>query len=248
MKLIDVQNRTIRFFKQICGKDIWTWRQVRMQTMVLGKERYVVCPDLLTSRSIVYSAGIGDDISFDLDIIEHFGATIYAFDPSPSSIAWIEKYNLPFEFKFFPYGISDHDGEIILYAAEGKEDVFSSCDRKNESNVPFEVPVMRLASIMKELGHTRIDLLKIDIEGGEYAVIKDMIDSEIKPAQMIIEFHHRFIKSGISMTRNILRLLKKSGYKIIYISPSGYVYTFVCRELTKTIQYFQYARIFDRRA
>ncbi len=231
MRFIDAFNRAARFVRQVSGKDVWNWRQVRVETVVLGKERYVVCPNLLTSRSIVYSAGIGDDISFDLDLIKHFAATVYGFDPSPSSIAWIEKYSLPFEFKFFPYGISDHDGEILLYPSENGGNSFSIYGRKMESGAPFEVPVMRLSSVMRELGHTRIDLLKLDIEGMEYAVIRDMIDSDIKPAQMIVEFHHRFSDVGISKTRDSLRMLKKYGYKIVHVDPSGYVYSFVRREL-----------------
>ncbi|MCM8758359.1 MAG: FkbM family methyltransferase [Candidatus Omnitrophica bacterium] len=232
MILKDVFNRAIRFLKQVSGKDVWNWRQVKMRTLVVGKERYVICPDLLTSRSIVYSVGIGDDISFDLDIIEHFGATIYGFDPSPSSVAWIEKYNLPFQFKFFPYGVSDHDGEILLYRSENVED--DSVSLKGSTKEAFEAPVMRLSSIMKELGHTRIDLLKLDIEGMEYSVIKDMIDSEIKPMQLVVEFHHRFPEIGISMTKDTLRLLKKAGYKIVYINPSGDVYTFVRTNLAQS--------------
>ncbi|MCX7705337.1 MAG: FkbM family methyltransferase [bacterium] len=231
MRLKDAWNRANRFLRQLAGNDVWNWRQVRVQTMVFGKDRYVICPHLLTSRSIVYSAGIGDDISFDLDIIRYFGLTVYGFDPSPSSIAWKEKYNLPFEFRFFPYGISDHDGEILLYQSQDETVSFSIHGRgRKDSFVPFEAPVMRLSSIMKELGHTRLDLLKLDIEGQEYAVIKDMIESEIKPVQLIVEFHHRFPEIGIAMTRNALRALKKYGYKIVYIDPSGYVYSFVRRE------------------
>lgn len=235
MKLRDIFNRALRFLKQISGKDVWNWRQVKMRTLTVGRERYVICPELLTSRSIVYSAGIGDDISFDLDIIEHFGATIFGFDPSPSSIAWVEKYNLPFQFRFFPYGVSDHDGEILLYRSDDDQNSSFSFrrSRKGEPRESFEAPVMRLSSIMKELGHTRIDLLKLNIEGMEYSVIKDMIDSEIKPIQLVVEFHHRFPEFGISMTRDALRLLKKAGYKIVYINPSGDVYTFIRRELVR---------------
>lgn len=231
MKLSDVRHRTERFVRQLCGRDVWNWRQVRIETLVLGKEGYVICPGLLTSRSIVYSAGIGDDISFGLDIIKHFGATVYCFDPSPSSVAWIEKYNLPFEFKFFPYGISDHDGEILIYSSKEKESDFTLHCGSKETSIPIEVPVMRISSIMKELGHTRIDLLKLDIETQEYAVIKDMIECRIKPAQMVIVFHHNLPETGIFMTREALRSLKKYGYKIVHINPSGYVYSFVHRDL-----------------
>ena len=37
---------------------------------------------------------------------------------------------------------------------------------------------------MKELGHNKIDILKMDIEGAEYAVINDIERSGIRPEQI----------------------------------------------------------------
>ncbi|HPP66608.1 MAG TPA: FkbM family methyltransferase [bacterium] len=228
MKFKDIRRRTERFAKQIFGKDVWTYPEVTTELFFAGKEHYVVCSKYLSPKSIIYSAGIGDDISFDLDIIKTFGASVYGFDPSPVSIAWVEKYNLPVEFRFFPYGISDHDGTMFLYPPENpKSTSFSLVDYANTSAKAFEVPVRRVLSVMKELGHSHIDLLKLDIEGGEYMVIDDMIRTDIKPGQIVVEFHHRFSEIGISKTKYALRLLKSNGYKIVYVDPRGYVYSFI---------------------
>lgn len=43
---------------------------------------------------------------------------------------------------------------------------------------------------MKELSHSVIDILKIDIEGSEYDVIEDLINSKIRPKELLNEFHH----------------------------------------------------------
>jgi FkbM family methyltransferase len=231
MKFKDIRRRAERFLKQLCGKDIWIWRNIRVETMVAGKERYVICPKFLSSRSIVYSAGIGDDISFDIELIKNFGCSVFGFDPSPSSIAWVEKYNLPIEFRFYPYGISDHDGEALMYPPENPDSTSFSLVCKKTSSDAFEVPVRCLTSIMRELGHTHIDLLKLDIEGGEYAVIEDMIQREIRPGQIIVEFHHRFPEIGLSMTKKAIRELKKAGYRIFYIDPKGEEFSFIHRNL-----------------
>lgn len=229
MKFKDLRRRAERFAKQISGRDVWNWRQAKPEIFFAGKEKYAVCSEYLSSRSLVYSAGIGDDISFDLDIIKTFGSTVYGFDPSPLSIAWVEKYNLPVEFRFLPYAISDRDGTMFLYPPENpKSTSFSLVDyAKTSSSDAFEVPVRRISSIMKEFGHSHIDLLKLDIEGGEYMVLEDIAESDIRPEQIIVEFHHRFYKKGISKTKHALKLLKASGYKIVYIDPRGYVYSFI---------------------
>src|SRR5262245_49383259 len=45
-----------------------------------------ICAD-----SIVYSFGVGEDASFDMALIERFGLTIHAFDPTPKSIEWAKR-------------------------------------------------------------------------------------------------------------------------------------------------------------
>ena len=64
--------------------------------------------------------------------------------------------------------------------------------------------------------HQKIDLLKIDIEGFEYGVIDDILNSKVPVSQIVLEFHHHF--KGISILRTIKSILKlkRAGYKLIY--------------------------------
>ena len=41
---------------------------------------------------------------------------------------------------------------------------------------------------MENLGHTHIDILKIDIEGSEIVVLNKMLDDQIYPKYLCIEF------------------------------------------------------------
>ena len=85
----------------------------------------------------------------------------------------------------------------------------------------------RLQTIMSELNHEHIDLLKMDIEGAEYDVISDMMESGILPDQLLIEFHHRFENIKSAKTRESIELLRSFGYLLFYISDSGTDYGFV---------------------
>jgi hypothetical protein len=80
---------------------------------------------------------------------------------------------------------------------------------------------------MKRLGHTTIDVLKMDIEGAEYEVIEDIVSSRISINQILVEFHHRFPTIGIEKTKNAIKQLNKAGYKIFSISESGQEYSFI---------------------
>ena len=49
---------------------------------------------------------------------------------------------------------------------------------------------------IKELGHEKIDILKMDIEGAEFEVIHDIICDGIEFGQLCIEVHDRFFENG----------------------------------------------------
>ena len=56
----------------------------------------------------------------------------------------------------------------------------------------FQIPVRSMASIMKELGHDRIYVLKLDVEGSEYRMLEGLIDSGVCDHidQLTLEWHH----------------------------------------------------------
>ena len=75
----------------------------------------------------------------------------------------------------------------------------------------------------------RIDLLKMDIEGAEYEVLEGLLQSEIQPRQLLVEFHHRFVEQGLERTYDIIARLRKTGYGIIAISEIGREISFLKR-------------------
>src|SRR5262245_13754346 len=85
----------------------------------------------------------------------------------------------------------------------------------------IDAPVARLASIMQQLGHDRLDILKLDIEGGEYAVLQDLLSEGIPARQLLLEFHHHFPGIGINATVEVVQALQAAGFRIFHISARG---------------------------
>jgi FkbM family methyltransferase len=212
------------------GKDVLYRRDVHCKYRMFGRDgaQFAICPNLIDSASIVYSCGIGTDISFDLELIQCFGTQVHAFDPTPRSLEWLKTQNLPGQFRVYAYGIANLDG-ISSFALP------ISCSHVSHSMVlgrshqkaTVSAPVKRIGSIMKELGHTRIDLLKMDIEGAEYDVIDDLVNGAIPIRQLCIEFHHRWPEIGVTKTRRAIDGLRASGYRIFYTSETGEEYSFL---------------------
>ena len=178
----DTLRRARRIVRSVVGTDVYVRRQVKRPTELVGGRQgsgfggWVVDPQPLSEASVVYSAGIGDDVSFDLALIDRFGFTVHAFDPTPESHRWLATQTLPEEFVAHEFGLASHDGVIPFFAHENEEWIAHSTI-KSAHTVPtgVELPVRRLTTVMEQLGHERIDLLKVDIEGAEYEVIDDLV-------------------------------------------------------------------------
>lgn len=206
----------------------------KIQTIIpkinLGTEYggWTIAPEYINKDSIVYSFGIGEDISFDLELINKFGVNVYAFDPTPKSINWVKSQNVPVNFKMYEYGIADFDGVAQFNPPENPDHVSHTLlDRPSTSNRAISVQVYTLQTIMKMLKHTHIDILKMDIEGAEYPVLRDLINQDIPIKQLLVEFHHSFDNISFKETKQTIELLNLKGYKIFDVSSSGLEYSFI---------------------
>ena len=71
----------------------------------------------------------------------------------------------------------------------------------------------------------------MDVEGAEYDVIKDIEISNIRPDQILVEFHHRFPDIGINKSKDAIRRLREMGYCLFAISDTGEEFSFVLNHL-----------------
>lgn len=182
--------------------------------------------------SIIYSFGAGDNISWDLAVIKKFGCKIYAFDPDPKSIAWLSRQSVPPQFIFSPEGIGTYDGSQRFYDPFNPKNVYVSSIRKNKTYT--DLPIKKMSTLMQERGHNHIDLLKLDIEGSEYAVIKDIYNMDIR--QILVEIHEHFFHGwkglkpfyGKFKTWLLLRKLKSVGFKVVNVLGNDYTLSRTC--------------------
>jgi FkbM family methyltransferase len=220
-KIRDCVHYCRRFIRFITGLDHLYGADVHARKLHLGNDNasWCVLPGMLTPESIVYSVGVGTDVSFDLELIRRFGVVVHGFDPTPRSIKWVRIQNLPERFIMHEWGVAGRDGMLGFCPPACEDHVSYSAVREGSETV--QLPVFRLASIMSALGHRNIDVLKLDIEGSEYEVIDDLLANNILPRQLLVEFHHRIKKIGISKTRHSVRRLRTVGYSIFDVSRSG---------------------------
>lgn len=212
------------------GRDIRFPVEAKVPMVRHGSEYggWWICPRGISAGAVIYSFGIGTDISFDLSLIETYGLTVNAFDPTPSSIAWLKAQPLPAQFRWQELGIAAYDGRATFFPPADPAHVSHSVVPPEESDRQgIEVDVRRLSSIMESLGHDRIDVLKLDVEGAEYDVLDEILAGCVRPAQLLVEFHHRVAGIGVERTRRAAAGLQAAGYRIFSVSDTGEEYGFI---------------------
>jgi FkbM family methyltransferase len=187
----------------------------------------------LNNSSIVYSLGVGDDIKLDKHLIRLCGCNVYAFDPtvkSPNAEDGQTDYLK--KFKFYQWAVMGEDRTCELFRRINSQGRFSGMytfdSESADKGESIKVQALTISSIMDRLKHSKIDLLKIDIEGAEYQVINKMLDDKIYPEQLLIEFHHRFEGLNINDSKGLVERLKNCGYYPFYVSVTGREVSFQC--------------------
>jgi FkbM family methyltransferase len=186
---------------------------------------HTVPAKFLTAQSIVYSFGIGTDASFDSGVISRYGCRVHGFDPTPKCIQWVSQQDFGPDFCFHPIGLGEEDGNIPFQVPEKETHV--SFSRAEDPASGVWLPVRRLKTIMHDLGHEQLDLLKLDIEGFEYAALREMLASRIFPRVIAVEFHHRMYDCTDRQTREAVASLKSVGYLLFHVSDTGREYSFM---------------------
>lgn len=189
-----------------------------------------VLADRVNASSVVYGVGVGHDASWDLAMIERFGCTVHAFDPTPRSVEWVASQKWPEKFAFHPWGLATFDGEAT-FVMPNADPTWSSYVMNAADGTPkheeVRVPVRRLDTIMRELGHPRVDVIKIDIEGAEYDVLDDLVSGSLRPGQILAEFHYWHDRPAVERFRRNIDGLRRVGYRAFARSPHGPEISFV---------------------
>lgn len=185
---------------------------------------------LQSSRQpVVLSFGVGYDLEFEKDVNKLYNAKIFAFDPTPKSIEWVNSNYLPSNIQFRPKGISKNNEIIDFYPIDENSKDRPGFSSKRGGGNCHKGECKCLHDILQEegLNISDVDILKMDIEGMEYEVVGDLIENKYFPDYLLIEYHHRRYNIKPRQTKKSIQKLRENGYKVFYISDTGYEFGLV---------------------
>jgi FkbM family methyltransferase len=174
----------------------------------------------LSSDSVCYLAGLGEDASFDLGLIERFGCTVYAFDPVPEAAQYARTVSeREPRFRFLPVGLWSSDTTLRFYEHPGEGFVSRSATDMHGTGRYAEAHVRSLDSLMAELANERIDLLKLSVEGSEYEIVGDVISKRLPVGILCVEFAQ---PAPLKRIVGEVRELEAAGYRPVNASLPPY--------------------------
>ncbi len=164
----------------------------------------------------IISAGVGEDISFDVEMAVNFNSNIILVDPTPRSIMHFDNFKNNLEnIKQKETDEYKYLNQVDLENFSSKNVVLSPLALEKENNIEvkfFEpenekhvshsiinwqkvadsryitVKTVTVKKIMETYNLKNIEILKLDIEGSEVNVLNKMFDDDIYPNQLLIEF------------------------------------------------------------
>ena len=225
-RLARMAKRAVRL---LTGRDVLYKLEIHPRKKHIGSMYggWMILPELLNSRSVVYSVGVGNDISFDLELIRRFGVTVHGFDPSPFAIQWLATQDVPDKYIFHPWGLGHIDGSADFFSPVSGGMFSLHKEQFHGELTQVQVPIHRLPTIAGNLRTEAIDLLKIDIEGAEYDLLPDLIESTVPIRQLLVEFHHRIGVRPLASTVNSVDRLKEAGFQLFHVSETSSEFSFL---------------------
>jgi hypothetical protein len=206
----------------------------------------------LDEDSVVYSAGVGEDISFDMLLSDKYKCNIVLIDPTKRSKKHFDELKHYYEkIKWKLSGDIQEDYYGIMYPLKPDLDKFTFVEKglwdKKEPNMKFykpvnkqyvshsllegvcsdeytEVDVDTLRNIMDENNHYTIDVLKLKIQGAEVKVLQDMLNENIFPRYICI--HFTIVKSNPNIRDEITKILTRLQmlrYKVLGSNSNKFI-------------------------
>jgi FkbM family methyltransferase len=160
---------------------------------------------------------------------------VIAIEPSPRECERLEKHlriNRCSNTELVPCALGEDPGETDLYLVEGFQDWCNSLrpPAVDEPIRTVRVSVRRLDDVLSELGVSRVDFIKLDVEGAELSVLygaMKLLQRDSRPA-ILVEVQDIRTQPWGYAAREIIQFLIRMDYRWFAIAARGALLPISC--------------------
>lgn len=147
---------------------------------------------------------------------------VYAFEPAPNTFVLLKKtlsINQSQVIEPFQKAVGKESGKITFFVSDGEADNSNSLVNYKEDRPlhGIDVEVTSVDAFVKEKNISKLDFIKIDVEGAEYDTLRGAIETlkNLKPV-CIVAVHPEPIQAKGDRLEDIYDLIAGCGYRITY--------------------------------
>ncbi len=197
-----------QFLKLIKIFKLWVLRDPKAIAIQRWRKHYrhtnILHDFPLNEDSVVFDVG-GYRGDYAQTIIACYGSQVYLFEPSKLFYDHCQRrFSSEARVACLNYGLSDRNVQARLSRNDDGSSVYSSSEAGQEL-----IQLRKFSEVVEGLGIQTIDLIKLNIEGGEFPVLNDMISSGClsKVKRLVIQFHDFYPNAEVEREaiRNELR-------------------------------------------
>jgi FkbM family methyltransferase len=196
---------------------------------------HTFAPAFLPDDAVVLDLGANKGL-FSRKMERRYGIRCIAVEADPDLCLLLKDRGIA----AYNLAITDHVGEISFHKS-GKDSRAGSTlsDRGGDT---VKVPCTDLENFVRDQGISRVDLLKMDIEGAELDVFAACSDDFLKSIpQITVEFHDFCGVSNREDVLNVLKRFKALGFDHIRMSRVGHQDTFLINRALLSVSAVRFA-------
>lgn len=190
------------------------WKPLRSEGLILvgpqGDGGYVVTESAIGPVGTLISMGLNDDWRFEADFRRRGGARVICYDHSVTPRFWL-RYTLSALKHRRLHQVTRFVDYVRFF---GKKEA-----RHERLMVGRDAPgVVSLDTILKTIPVDQQLFLKMDIEGGEYSILDQIVAARLRFTGMTIEFHD--LGTRRDEVDGFLQAM--TGFSVVALHPNNY--------------------------
>ena len=240
----------MRFRRELTSRRVKQWVDTEAVELVrLGTKRcgWVLPAKTVEAGGTAVCVGAGEDISFDVELNKR-GFQVHTLDPTPRAKRHVEQlleavwtgapmaigrsqsdyYDLSgFDMGRFHYldvGVWEEDTNMRFFSPEDMNHASYSIVNLQKTQQYFKAKCLTIESLAGLLNLREFTLLKLDIEGAEYSVLRNLTARGPLPQVLCVDFDEMRLPldaDHLKRIRQSVQMLKQTGYKFAHLENTN---------------------------
>lgn len=205
-------------------------RLARRAGLVFVEPNFVYRPDL-SPQSIIIDAGCSFEADFSVCLMRRHGLRAFGVDPTRKHREALHALEQQYGGRFVhvPCAIAPADGVLTFHESRVNESGSLLNDHVNvvhDEITSYEIEAVTLGSLLNRLAVRAVDILKLDLEGSEYAILESATAEHMSPfRQVFVEFHHHAVSRYTELdTGRIVGVMRGFGFEAFSLDDHNYLF------------------------